>query len=62
MEGRRKFTPRQVADVKIMGFGSVLDMEINHISTHLGYRLLVNYNEVLNVLNVGNHTIQITTD
>ncbi|KAJ0569881.1 hypothetical protein HanHA300_Chr05g0171681 [Helianthus annuus] len=62
MEGRRKFTPRQVADVKSMGFGSVSDMEINNISTHLGYRLLVNYDEVLNVLNLGNHTIQITTD
>ncbi|MFS7919183.1 hypothetical protein Hanom_Chr03g00209811 [Helianthus anomalus] len=45
-----------------MGFGHVLDIKVNHISTHVGFWLLRNYDEQYNTLNIGNHKIQITRD
>ncbi|KAJ0600291.1 hypothetical protein HanIR_Chr03g0114921 [Helianthus annuus] len=58
----RQFTKAQVADVKSIGFGHVLDIKVNHISTRLGYWLVRNYDEQYNTLNIGNHKIQITRD
>ncbi|MFS7983522.1 hypothetical protein Hanom_Chr11g00975451 [Helianthus anomalus] len=36
----RQFTEAQIADVKSMGFGPVLDIKVNYICTHLGYWLV----------------------
>ncbi|MFS7889965.1 hypothetical protein Hanom_Chr00s000006g01613201 [Helianthus anomalus] len=45
-----------------MGFGAILDMNINHISTHLGYWQARNFDEMFDTLNVGKHQIKITSD
>ncbi|MFS7916638.1 hypothetical protein Hanom_Chr03g00179661 [Helianthus anomalus] len=58
----RKFTAARIADVKSIDFGSLLDMKVNYISTHLGFWLLRNYDEQFNILNIGNHKIPITRD
>ncbi|KAJ0948964.1 hypothetical protein HanRHA438_Chr01g0033541 [Helianthus annuus] len=58
----RQFTEAQIADVKSIGFGHVLDIKVNHISTHLGFWLLRNYDEQYSTLNIGNHKIRITRD
>ncbi|MFS8006479.1 hypothetical protein Hanom_Chr14g01249631 [Helianthus anomalus] len=62
METIRNFSEAQVADMKRMVFGSVLDRELNHISTHLGFWLVRNFDEQFDVLNIGNHRIKITSD
>ncbi|MFS7987472.1 hypothetical protein Hanom_Chr11g01023091 [Helianthus anomalus] len=62
MEAIRNFSKAQVANVKSMGFGSVLDMDLNHISTHLGFWVVRNFDEEFNELNIGNHQIKITSD
>ncbi|MFS8020105.1 hypothetical protein Hanom_Chr15g01411631 [Helianthus anomalus] len=51
-----------VADVKSIGFGDVLEIKLNHISTRLGYWHIRNYDEQYNTLNLGNHKIEITRD
>ncbi|MFS7968079.1 hypothetical protein Hanom_Chr09g00793331 [Helianthus anomalus] len=58
----KHFTEAQVADVKSIGFGDVLDIKLYHISTRLGYWLVRNYDEQYNTLNIGNHMIEITRD
>ncbi|MFS7905014.1 hypothetical protein Hanom_Chr01g00042781 [Helianthus anomalus] len=58
----KHFTEAQVADVKSIGFGDVLDIKLDHISTRLGYWLVRNYDEQYNTLNIGNHKIEITRD
>ncbi|MFS7890035.1 hypothetical protein Hanom_Chr00s000006g01614031 [Helianthus anomalus] len=40
MEIVRNLSKEQVADMKSMGFGSILDMNLNHISTRLRFRWL----------------------
>ena len=45
-----------------MGFGAILDININHISTRLAYWLVRNFDEKLDKLNVGKHQIKITSD
>ncbi|MFS7936764.1 hypothetical protein Hanom_Chr05g00419581 [Helianthus anomalus] len=45
-----------------MGFGSILDMNLKHISTHLGFWLVRNFDEEFDELNIGNHRIKITSD
>ncbi|KAM0031468.1 hypothetical protein Hdeb2414_s0017g00509191 [Helianthus debilis subsp. tardiflorus] len=45
-----------------MGFGAILDMNINHISTRLAYWLARNFDEMFDTLNVGRHQIKITSD
>ncbi|KAJ0471518.1 hypothetical protein HanHA89_Chr15g0597031 [Helianthus annuus] len=45
-----------------MGFGAILDININHISTRLAYWLVRNFDEKLDKLNVGNHQIKITSN
>ncbi|KAJ0554627.1 hypothetical protein HanHA89_Chr08g0310171 [Helianthus annuus] len=62
METVRNFSKEQVDDVKSMGFGSILDMNLNHILTRLGFWLVRNFDEEFNELNVGNHQIKITSD
>ncbi|MFS7955388.1 hypothetical protein Hanom_Chr07g00642041 [Helianthus anomalus] len=62
METIRNFLEAQVADVKCMGFGYVIDMEVNHISTHLGFWFVRNFDEQFDELNVGNNRIKITSD
>ncbi|MFS7985790.1 hypothetical protein Hanom_Chr11g01002761 [Helianthus anomalus] len=62
METIRNFSKARVADVKSMGFGSVLDMNFNHISTRLGFWLVRNFDEEFDELNIGNHQIKITSD
>ncbi|KAJ0796732.1 hypothetical protein HanPI659440_Chr04g0165701 [Helianthus annuus] len=37
-------------------------MKVNHISTHLGFWLMRNFDEQLDELNVGNNKIKITSD
>ncbi|KAJ0820521.1 hypothetical protein HanPSC8_Chr16g0708981 [Helianthus annuus] len=62
LETIRKFTQAQIADVKSIGFGPVLDINVNYICTHLGYWLIRNYDEQDSTLNIGNHRIRITHD
>ncbi|KAF5767577.1 hypothetical protein HanRHA438_Chr14g0635901 [Helianthus annuus] len=49
----RQFTEARIADVKSMGFGPVLDINVNYICTHLGYWLVRNYDEQDSTLNIG---------
>ncbi|KAM0022058.1 hypothetical protein Hdeb2414_s0023g00624271 [Helianthus debilis subsp. tardiflorus] len=58
----RKSTEAQIADVKSIGFGPVLDINVNYICTHLGYWLVRNYDEQDSTLNIRNHRIKITWD
>ncbi|KAJ0745279.1 hypothetical protein HanPI659440_Chr10g0397011 [Helianthus annuus] len=58
----KQFTEAQVADVKSIGFGDVLDIKVNHISTRLGYWLVRNYDEQYRTLSIGNNKIEITRD
>ncbi|KAJ0754724.1 putative Ulp1 protease family catalytic domain, papain-like cysteine peptidase superfamily [Helianthus annuus] len=58
----KHFTEAQVADVKSIGFGDVLNIKLYHISTRLGYWLVRNYDEQYSTLNIGNHKIKITRD
>ncbi|KAJ0923455.1 hypothetical protein HanPSC8_Chr05g0216151 [Helianthus annuus] len=58
----RQFTEAQIAGVKSMGFGHVLDIKVCFITTDLGFWLLRNYDEQYNTLNIGNHRIRITRD
>ncbi|XP_035845347.1 uncharacterized protein LOC110933857 [Helianthus annuus] len=58
----KHFTEAQVADVKSIGFGEVLNIKLYHISTRLGYWLVRNYDEQYSTLNIGNHKIEITRD
>ncbi|KAJ0714199.1 hypothetical protein HanPI659440_Chr13g0486841 [Helianthus annuus] len=62
IETIRKFTQAQIADFKSIGFGPVLDINVNYICTHLGYWLVRNYDEQDSTLNIGNHRIKITRD
>ncbi|MFS7936107.1 hypothetical protein Hanom_Chr05g00411551 [Helianthus anomalus] len=62
METVRNFSKSQVADVKSMGFGSILDMNLNRISTCLGFWLVRNFDEEFDELSIGNHQIKITSD
>ncbi|MFS7937882.1 hypothetical protein Hanom_Chr05g00432991 [Helianthus anomalus] len=45
-----------------MGFGAVLDMNITHILTRLGYWRARNFGEMFDRINVGKHQIKITSD
>ncbi|MFS8022972.1 hypothetical protein Hanom_Chr16g01445831 [Helianthus anomalus] len=58
----KKFFRRTSCRCESMGFGSVLHMEVNHISTHLGFWFVRNFDEQFDELNVGNHRIKITFD
>ncbi|MFS7987474.1 hypothetical protein Hanom_Chr11g01023111 [Helianthus anomalus] len=49
METVRNFSKAQVANVKSMGFGPVLDTDLNRISTHLGFWLVRNFYEVFGI-------------
>ncbi|MFS7890030.1 hypothetical protein Hanom_Chr00s000006g01613981 [Helianthus anomalus] len=60
MEIVRNLSKEQVADVKSMGFGSILDMNLNNISTRLGFWLVRNFDVEFNELKIGNHQIRIT--
>ncbi|XP_035842231.1 uncharacterized protein LOC118488912 [Helianthus annuus] len=62
MDTVRKFSKKQIDEVKNMGFGAILDMNINHISTRLAYWLATNFDEMFDTLNVGRHQINITSD
>ncbi|MFS7966694.1 hypothetical protein Hanom_Chr09g00776781 [Helianthus anomalus] len=62
METVRNFSKAQVADVKNMGFGSVLNMDLKIISTHLGFRIVRNFDEEFDELNIGSHRIKISSD
>ncbi|MFS8025458.1 hypothetical protein Hanom_Chr16g01475141 [Helianthus anomalus] len=62
LETIRKFTQAQIADVKSIGFGPVLDINVNYICTHLRYWLVRNYGEQDSTLNIGNHRIRIRRD
>ncbi|XP_021989338.1 uncharacterized protein LOC110885909 isoform X1 [Helianthus annuus] len=62
MDTVKHFTEAQVADVKSIGFGEVLNIKLYHISTRLGYWLVRNYDEQYSTLNIGNHKIEITRD
>ncbi|MFS7913451.1 hypothetical protein Hanom_Chr02g00141951 [Helianthus anomalus] len=62
METVRNFSKEQVAGVKSMGFGFILDMNLNHISTRLGFWLVRKFDEEFDELNIGNHQIKITSD
>ncbi|KAM0071645.1 hypothetical protein Hdeb2414_s0001g00027631 [Helianthus debilis subsp. tardiflorus] len=62
LETIRKFTQAQIADVKSIGSGPVLDINVNYICTHLGSWLVRNYDEEDSTLNIGNHRIKITRD
>jgi len=56
-----KLTDEKVDVIKKMGFGSVLNYNINCMPTRLGYWLLSNYNPTSNVLNLGYTEVTITT-
>ncbi|MFS8017332.1 hypothetical protein Hanom_Chr15g01379111 [Helianthus anomalus] len=45
-----------------MGFGAIQDMNINHISTRLGYWLARNFDKMFDRINIGKHQIKITSD
>ena len=62
MDTVKFFSKKQVDEVKNMGFGAILDMNINHISTRLAYWLARNFDEKFDKLNVGKHQIKITSD
>ncbi|MFS7967480.1 hypothetical protein Hanom_Chr09g00786241 [Helianthus anomalus] len=62
MDTVKFFSKTQVDGVKNMGFGAILDMNINHISTRLAYWLARNFDEMFDTLNVGRHQIKITSD
>ncbi|MFS7927720.1 hypothetical protein Hanom_Chr04g00312401 [Helianthus anomalus] len=62
MDTVRRFSKKQIDDVRDMGFGAILDININHISTRLAYWLVRNFDEKLDKLNVGNHQIKITSN
>ncbi|KAF5819635.1 hypothetical protein HanXRQr2_Chr02g0079841 [Helianthus annuus] len=62
MDTVKKFSKKQVDEVKNMGFGAILDMNINHISTRLAYWLARNFDEKFDTLNIGKHQIKITSD
>ncbi|MFS8024928.1 hypothetical protein Hanom_Chr16g01469031 [Helianthus anomalus] len=49
-------------DVKSIGFGPVLDINVNYICTHLEYWLVRKYDKQESTLNIGNHRIRITRD
>ncbi|XP_035838920.1 uncharacterized protein LOC118486526 [Helianthus annuus] len=52
----------EVDEVRNMGFGAILDININHISTRLAYWLARNFDENFDTLNVGKLQIKITSD
>ncbi|KAJ0495472.1 hypothetical protein HanIR_Chr12g0609161 [Helianthus annuus] len=62
MDTVRRFSKKQIDDVRDMGFGAILDININHISTRLAYWLVRNFDEKFDKLNVGNHQIKITSN
>ncbi|KAJ0596414.1 hypothetical protein HanHA89_Chr04g0142501 [Helianthus annuus] len=62
MDTVRRFSKKQIDDVRDMGFGAILDININHISTRLAYWLARNFDEKFDKLNVGKHQIKITPD
>ncbi|MFS7966648.1 hypothetical protein Hanom_Chr09g00776261 [Helianthus anomalus] len=45
-----------------MGFGSVLDMDLNHISKHFRFWLVRNFDLEFDDLKIGNHRIKICSD
>ncbi|KAL8217932.1 hypothetical protein R6Q57_021305 [Mikania cordata] len=52
---------KQKALIKKIGFGSIFDCKITSLSTCMGYWLLSNYNPTTNTLNLGSHSIKITS-
>ena len=62
MDTVRRFSKKQIDDVRDMGFGAILDININYISTRLAYWLARNFDEKFDKLNVGKHQIKITSD
>ncbi|KAJ0473287.1 hypothetical protein HanOQP8_Chr15g0574861 [Helianthus annuus] len=62
MDTVRRFSKKQIDDVRDMGFGAILDININHISTRLANWLVRNFDEKLDKLNVGHHQIKITSN
>ncbi|MFS7920912.1 hypothetical protein Hanom_Chr03g00230441 [Helianthus anomalus] len=42
-----------------MGFGAILDMNINRISTRLGFWLVRNFDEEFDKLNISKHQIKL---